>query len=102
MDKAAEERRNHHGIEDGRIQSVSGSPVTEIVKGGYVHALIYDTKSTENRNRRSYESYKIKVNGLDLEDAKIEMNSRYLIEYERDSAGVLKEISFWKEGIAPW
>ncbi|WP_454191704.1 hypothetical protein [Paenibacillus sp. Marseille-Q7038] len=100
MDKATEERRNHHAIEDGRIQSVSESPVTELVKGGYVHALINDVMSTENR--RSYEFYKIKVNGLDLENAKIEMNSRYLIKYERDSEGVLKEISFWEEGSAPW
>ncbi|GIP42577.1 hypothetical protein J45TS6_10360 [Paenibacillus sp. J45TS6] len=99
MEEAAEERRNYHAIEDGRIQSVSESPVTELIKGGYVHALINETKSTENR--RSYESYKIKVNGLDLEEATIEINSSYLIEYERDSAGVLKQISFWKEGITP-
>ncbi|MEF3352731.1 hypothetical protein PV403_06050 [Paenibacillus sp. GYB006] len=78
---------------------MSESPVTELIKGGYVHALINETKSTENR--RSYESYKIKVNGLDLEEATIEINSSYLIEYERDSAGVLKQISFWKEGITP-
>ncbi|WP_160031919.1 hypothetical protein [Paenibacillus sp. An7] len=80
--------------------SVSESSMTEFVAGGYIHALINEARSTENRG--SYESYKIKVNGLELEEATIEMNSRYLIEYERDSAGVLQQISFWKEGMAPW
>ena len=100
MEKAAEERRNHHAIEDGRIQNMNEAPVTDVVNGSYVHALIYDTKSSENR--RSYESYRIKINGLDLEDAVIEMNSRYLIQYERDSAGALEQISFWKETSTPW
>lgn len=102
MEEAAEGRRNHHAIEDGRIQGVSASEssMTEFVAGGYIHALINEARSTESRE--SYEFYKIKVDGLDLEQATIEINSRYLIEYERDSAGVLKQISFWKEGMAPW
>lgn len=99
MEEAAEERRNHHTVEDGRIQLVNEVPETDMVNGDYVHAFIYDAKNTENR--RSYEPYQIKINGLDLKEAVIEMNSNYKIIYERDSDGVLEVISFWKEESAP-
>lgn len=100
MDDAADERRNYHSVEDLRIQPTGELPDPELVSGSYVYALIDDLKSSME-GRRLKEYYNLKINGLDASDASIEMNSHYSMTYHRDSAGALKQISFWKEASSP-